>query len=107
MFQKMIQLLRLKFYTPRNNFQETERKISSLLLSCSRKSAAEIFQDLKSSPNGLDEMEAEERLKEYGLNEIAHEKPPSWYALLFKNFENPFVVLMIILGCPYAPVILR
>lgn len=34
-----------------------------------------VLDSVNSSPNGLDEVEAQARLKEYGLNEVAHEQP--------------------------------
>ncbi|HEU0064830.1 MAG TPA: cation-transporting P-type ATPase, partial [Flavisolibacter sp.] len=37
------------------------------------------YQLLNSSEEGLDEDTAEERLKDYGANEISHEKAPAWY----------------------------
>ena len=41
---------------------------------------------------------AKHRLKKYGRNEISHEKPPTWYALLLRNFKNPFVILLLVIG---------
>jgi len=40
--------------------------------------------------NGLTEEQIEERRKRYGLNEITHEKPPSWYEQLVRAFLTPF-----------------
>ena len=33
-----------------------------------------------------------------GPNEITHEKPPTWYSLLFRNIKNPFNLLLGALG---------
>jgi len=77
---------------------ETSKQVVSQLLGYSHASLEEIFQGLQSTEKGLDEEEAMLRLKNYGLNEIAHEKPPSWYVLLLKNFKNPFVVLVMVIG---------
>jgi Mg2+-importing ATPase len=57
-----------------------------------------IFQELGTSEQGLDHQQERQRLRRFGPNEIAHEKPPSWYALLLKNFANPFIVLVLVLG---------
>ena len=41
-------------------------------------------------PTGLTEEQVEERRERYGLNEVSHEKPPSWYEQLFHAFLTPF-----------------
>ena len=96
--QELYQSLKSRFFAPKNNLHDTEKKISVALLDYSQKSIDEIYKLLKSSTNGLEEKRAKARIKKYGLNEIAHEKPPTWYFLLLSNFKNPFVVLMIILA---------
>ena len=45
---------------------------------------------LDANPAGLTEAQVSERLAHYGPNEIAHEKPPTWYAQLFGSFLTPF-----------------
>src|SRR5262249_31419685 len=40
--------------------------------------------------SGLSEAEVEERRALYGRNEVAHEKPPTWYEELFRSFITPF-----------------
>jgi Mg2+-importing ATPase len=45
---------------------------------------------LDASPNGLTEEQVEERRGRYGLNEVSHENPPSWYEQLFHAFLTPF-----------------
>src|SRR5215475_10368332 len=47
------------------------------------------------SREGLTEDEANARLDQYGLNEVAHEKPPRWYVQLPLAFKNPFIILLI------------
>lgn len=78
---------------------EYDKKTLSDYLIHAEKPIEELFQDLETSEKGLDFREEQRRLKQYGYNSIAHEKPPSWYFLLFKNFTNPFIVLVLILGC--------
>lgn len=58
----------------------------------------DILKEFKTGQEGLAEAEASDRLREYGLNQIAHEKAPKWYTLLLKNFKNPFNALLISLG---------
>jgi H+-transporting ATPase len=53
-----------------------------------KKSALDLYNDLKSSENGLDSREAAERLKEYGRNEII-EKRINPLVKFLKNFWGP------------------
>ncbi len=53
---------------------------------------------LKTSKEGLTTEEAERRLDEFGLNEIAHEKAPSWYIELVRAFLNPFIGVLVAIG---------
>src|SRR5262249_29788742 len=48
----------------------------------------EVLEALDPSREGLTEAEA--RLDRYGFNEVAHERPPRWYAQLPLAFKNPF-----------------
>ena len=58
----------------------------------------EVFQHLETDGHPLSEEESANRLKQYGLNEIAHDRPPSWPFLLLRNFTNPFIALLLILA---------
>ncbi|HEU4988856.1 MAG TPA: magnesium-translocating P-type ATPase [Gemmatimonadaceae bacterium] len=49
---------------------------------------------LDTSRAGITDAEAAERLERVGPNEVAHEKPPTWYAELARAFANPFNVLL-------------
>ncbi len=53
-----------------------------------------VLKTLNSSPDGLAECEAKARLKKYGLNELAQEKPRPWYISLLLNFKTPFNLLL-------------
>ena len=53
---------------------------------------------LQSNSNGLSESEVIAKRKISGVNEIAHEKAPSWYLQLFEAFLNPFIAVLIILA---------
>src|ERR1700737_2756535 len=65
--------------------------------------ADELLTRLGTNLGGLTEQEAEERLESYGLNQVAQEKPPTWYAQLYHSFRNAFVVLLVVLaGISYA-----
>ncbi|MBX9779784.1 MAG: magnesium-translocating P-type ATPase [Chitinophagaceae bacterium] len=53
------------------------------------------FEMLDSSVEGIMEAQVHERLKEYGLNEIQHEKAPSWFNQLFHAFITPFTGILV------------
>ena len=53
---------------------------------------------LESHENGLTEEEVESKQQEFGMNEVAHEKAPAWYAQLFQAFINPFIGVLIIIA---------
>ncbi|MCX7833967.1 MAG: magnesium-translocating P-type ATPase [Ignavibacteria bacterium] len=75
-----------------------EKEISLHLFQVSRADINALLLSLKSKEEGLTNREAENRLREYGKNEISHEKPIKWYSCLLKNFYNPFIVLLITLA---------
>ena len=43
---------------------------------------------------GLTAEEVDARRERYGRNEVAHERPPTWYAELGRAFANPFNFLL-------------
>ncbi len=73
-------------------------RFSKRLLAVSRAHSSEAFQLMGSSPEGLTPEEIENRLEQYGENEISHEKPESWYIQFLMAFVNPFIFVLIALG---------
>ena len=61
----------------------------------------ELYELLGTDENGLLGIDARERLEKCGPNEVAYEKPPTWYELLIRSYLNPFNVLLSILGSIY------
>ncbi|PJJ75740.1 Mg2+-importing ATPase [Thermoflavifilum aggregans] len=61
-------------------------------------SAEEVYSALQSDETGLWQEEAEERLEQYGLNEISHDRAPAWYMQLIEAFMNPFVGVLAIIA---------
>lgn len=57
-----------------------------------------VYEKLESSSKGLSEQESEERLEQYGLNEISYNKEDTWYVQLVKAFINPFILVLITLA---------
>ncbi|MDR3671900.1 MAG: magnesium-translocating P-type ATPase [Holophaga sp.] len=53
-----------------------------------------LLAQLGTRTEGLTQAEAEARLKQYGANEIAREKPPSPLRRLLDNLRNPLVLLL-------------
>ena len=58
----------------------------------------DVYGLVQSSDLGLTEPEAAHRLAKHGPNQITHERPPQWYVLLLRNFQNPFIVLLLVLA---------
>ena len=56
----------------------------------------EIFQNLKTSEEGLTDREAEERLTHYGLNKLVREEKISKIRILLNQFKNPLIYILII-----------
>ena len=54
----------------------------------------DVLLSLNTSPAGLLKVTAAERRGQYGLNEVAHERAPRWYAQLIHSFHNPFIYLL-------------
>ncbi|HWZ14304.1 MAG TPA: magnesium-translocating P-type ATPase [Mucilaginibacter sp.] len=48
--------------------------------------------------SGLSSGEVRERLSQFGLNEVVHEKAPRWYIQLFQAFLNPFIGVLFVLA---------
>jgi len=49
---------------------------------------------LETGRGGLTDDEVRARRLKYGRNDVAHEKPPTWYAELARAFANPFNFLL-------------
>src|SRR3989338_2255161 len=57
---------------------------------------SEVFKELKSSGNGLSQAEVEQRLKQYGLNEIKEGKKASALEIFLNQFKNAVLWILII-----------
>ena len=79
------------------------RNASDLLRDAATDEIAEVLQRLNTSPNGLSEQEAAERLKKFGPNEVAQEKQHGWWQRLWIAVRNPLVILLtVIAGFAFA-----
>ena len=57
-----------------------------------------VYTQLNTSPDGLTDKEVEDRLEQYGPNEVAREKRRTGLMRLVDNVKNPLVILLIVLG---------
>jgi len=73
---------------------ETGAQGAQALFEAARSEAGALLGQLGSRSEGLGEAEAAARLKQYGPNEIAREKPPSPLRRLLDNVKNPLVLLL-------------
>jgi Mg2+-importing ATPase len=76
-----------------------ERRLSAQLVEWARADLKELFNSFEVTEQGLSADTVENRLKEFGPNEVSHEKTARWYGMLLRNFYNPFIVLL----CALAP----
>jgi len=56
------------------------------------------FKELKTNQAGLSQAEAEKRLKKYGPNKLAKEKPLSRFFILLSQFKSPLIYILLIAG---------
>ncbi len=71
---------------------------SNRIIEASVLGSDKVLSDQNTSSNGLTSEEARHRLKQFGKNEIAHEKAPAWYRQLLSAFIDPFIGILIILA---------
>src|ERR1041385_475260 len=77
---------------------KTATRASPLLSEASSRPVEQVFQMLASKADGLTEAQAEERLTEFGPNEVAGEKKHSWWHRLYTASRNPLVILLTVLA---------
>jgi len=92
--EKIIQ----KISPSQNRVSGFDESAATLLRKVSSVDSNSFFKILDSNENGLSYENIDEKKKEFGLNEIAHEKAPAWYIQLFEAFLNPFIAVLIILA---------
>jgi len=76
----------------------TDSKVTNLLSESAAKDAAEVLQGLNTAANGLTEIEAAQRLEQYGPNEVGQEKKHEWLHRLWTAVRNPLVILLTVLA---------
>jgi P-type Ca2+ transporter type 2C len=63
-----------------------------------RKKLEKIFEELKSSPEGLTSKQAQSRINQYGPNILKAKVRPFWVVEFFKEFLDLMVIILIIAG---------
>ena len=69
-------------------------RVSPAVIEAVGKDAATLLRDLRTSPDGLTQTEAEERARTTGPNEVAQERKQGWFIRLLKIIRNPLVILL-------------
>jgi Mg2+-importing ATPase len=86
---------KLPFSPNSNGFDDS----ASHDLRLASKNDLETFLNLfESNVEGLNTDQVEEKLAKFGLNEVRHEKAPSWFSQLVSAFINPFIGILIIIA---------
>jgi len=84
--------------SPRPSPSRNSIRISPILAELARLESGDVFAKLKTSPNGLSQADAQERLIEHGPNLIASEKQRGWLWRLFTATRNLLVILLAVLA---------
>jgi Mg2+-importing ATPase len=86
-----------------------EKKVlNALLIDVAQGDTDHAVRIMRSRRSGLTEGEVRTRLKRYGKNEVAHERPPAWYVQLAKGSTTRSLSFLFFLGAcrlsrhPYA-----
>ena len=74
------------------------QSVADLMHDAATKEIPELLERLKTSPAGLTDGEAAERLEVFGPNEVAQERKHSWLRRLWTATRNPLVILLTILA---------
>ncbi len=74
------------------------QRTADLVRAAATRETAEILQRLGTTPAGLSEDEAAERLEVFGPNEVAHERKHEWLHRLWVAVRNPLVILLTVLA---------
>ena len=72
--------------------------LSEKLIPIAQNNVETVLEMLNTSFEGLSELQSSLRRDKIGLNEIAREKSPKWYVQFLKAFQNPLVILLIMLS---------
>jgi Mg2+-importing ATPase len=71
---------------------------SAALVDLAAATPEQVLERLGTSATGLSAEQVEERRERCGRNEVAHEKPPTWYQQLFHAFLTPFNGVLVVVS---------
>ena len=71
--------------------------VSPAVLAAAAQDNDALFQSLHTNPQGLTQVEAEDRTRTTGPNQVAQERPQGWFIRLLKIIRNPLVILLAVL----------
>lgn len=77
---------------------EISKKLSQSLINASYVASDQLLNHLNTTEQGLSAKQVEQRQEQFGLNELAHEKPLPWWKHLWYAYRNPFNILLTILA---------
>ena len=83
---------------PHNQDSASAKTFSEELLELAELETDSVLKRLETQLTGLSEADAALRLQQYGLNELAKEKPQSLLMHLISNLKNPLVILLVSLA---------
>ena len=69
-----------------------------MLKEVARMDKASFFEQLETRETGLTEEQVQDKQQRFGVNEVEHEKAPSWYIQLLQAFINPFIGVLIVIA---------
>src|ERR1700682_634148 len=69
-------------------------RVSPAVVDAARKDGEALLRDLRTSPGGLTQVEADERARTSGPNEVAQERNQGWPVRVLKIIRNPLVILL-------------
>jgi len=72
--------------------------VSPAVLAAAAQDNDTLFQSLHTNPQGLTQVEAEDRTRTIGPNQVAQERPQGWFIRLLKIIRNPLVILLAVLS---------
>ena|ERR1700730_11332118 len=89
-----------KLEASKPTLQRAKRRsgVSPLLWELAQGDSAFALKTMEVSLKGLTDAEIHRRRGIYGRNEVAHEKPLSWWVQFLKAFSSPFILVLLILA---------
>ncbi|WP_127958340.1 magnesium-translocating P-type ATPase [Serratia microhaemolytica] len=85
-------------YIKENNRGRDKKRDPYLIAQEAKNSLEQTLVNLNCNRSGLTQEDAKERLQSVGVNQVAHEKAPHAFVQLVSAFNNPFILVLMILA---------